>query len=384
MLGDLVECVNCGAELLVEEPPADAEPEAEDTQTLEERLAGTDTAPSPAATSFEALSGGGPPSSFTGPSESETSRPRSPFEGEDAEPVEEGMEAVFGPEGELDAKVRPPERFGPVFIETESGLDKKTGERCAECGRTIRGDWDRFKFEEGVICYVCSNQGTHGVPERVLTREERREFDEKDMLIEKQSEPDVPMAPWYLNPQSEEFKRVVMGLALLTMGVALFVYLFVDSPEPAGRVVQDGAGAEPVQIPMFVQVIVWTWRIFAVYFGVFLTIYLVLDRRNGLPYDSFKKNMGYIGIVLLVFTGIEAVTLILWQMMSGILAAGAVSVRGILLGPASFFAHVIVMNRMLDYRLSDYVWSFIYFALVQTLMQSMGLFLYWALYQAVS
>ena len=133
------------------------------------------------------------------------------------------------------------------------------------------------------------------------------------------------------------------------------------------------------RLDLFVRIVVWSWRIFAVYLGVFLTGYLVLSRDDRLPYDTLKGNVVYGCIVLLILTGIQAITLVLYYGLLEIYVAGAIWTM--LLGAVSLLVNITVINKMLDYRVSDWAWSFLYFALTQTLIQSVGLFLYWGLYE---
>ena len=207
--GSEIECANCGAELDVDESSAVPVSPRDDSAQLEGGYdRGLSESPQVVQNPSEAGLEEGAPSPFDEEMERSELRPdeygqppspapaRSPFEEDEPEeeetlrsgpftlePAPEAEDASFQ---ELMEAERPKEGNRHVIIETDSPLDKKTGEMCGDCGRAIRGDWDRFETADGVICYVCSNQATHGMPERLITGPERRELSEEDLLLQKE------------------------------------------------------------------------------------------------------------------------------------------------------------------------------------------------------
>lgn len=421
-IGSTIECMNCHAELEVTPPaPAPVEPAvaaaseipaAPDTPTQEAPRA--PTAPSSApkspfeddeeseASPFaeESAASESIPADSAAPSLSQSPPAQNPFQDDEPGDEEQAPSGPFTLEAAPESKdasfsdlmeaERPKDSLRNDRVETESPLDKKTGETCTECGRDIRGEWDRFALEEGVLCYICSNQATHGVPLRMQTGKGQRELTDDDYLLERKPPPEPEPAPWYLDAQSDIFKRVVLVLAFGTIGIALFVNFFdVGTPSPealqqARLAATEAAQSEPeIVLPLWANIIIWSWRAFGAYLGLLITLYFVLDRDGSLPRDTVKTNVLHICLVLSIVAGIQVFSSLAYFYLMPIFVAGGFFY--VLVWAFSVFAQIMVVNGMLDLRLRDWMWAILfYFPLTQILLQSIGLFLYAGIYQLVS
>ena len=407
--GTSVECANCGAELEVDESSAAPDRSADDPAPVEgEYDRGLPESPLIVHSPFEAAPKEGPASPCEDETERSEIRPheadrtspsppaRSPFEEEDEETEEGPSSGPFtlepAPESgdesfakRIEAE-RPKEGNRHVIIETESSLDKRTGEKCAECGREIRGDWDRFETAEDVICYVCSNQATHGLPERLKTAPDRRELSEQDLIIHQEQPVQKPEPPWYLNPHSETFRRVLLALALGTVLLAVFVSLF-DTGTPSEEVLRAAREAREtapeIVLPLWANLVIWSWRAFGVYLGFLLTLYFMLDRADRLPRDTFKTNILFICGVLSIVAGIQILTSVAYLFLMPVFVVGGFLY--VLVWVLSVFVQIMVVNGSLDMRLRDWAWAIIfYFPLSQIILQSIGLFIYAGIYKLVT
>jgi hypothetical protein len=267
-LGETVECMMCGADLAVDEAtasghfnaadagdfgddepapesptnPPHRQPAAPEGITLEERVERERRKRGRPLSPFDAEEDEPPPARVTESRATTIPRPpkpraRNPFEADEPEPETREATGPFTLEPQSGAaggasyadrmeETRPKERRDRhVIIQTVSPSDAPSGERCIECGREIRGAWDRFETTKGVLCYVCSNQAVKGIPERPkVEKTERRELTERDLVTGPVQELPIEDEPWYKDPESPEFKRVVWFLALFTLLLGAYFF----------------------------------------------------------------------------------------------------------------------------------------------------------------
>lgn len=400
--GTSVECLNCGAELEVDESSASPLSANEDAAALEADYdQGRPESPLVVHSPFEAEAAEGrPPSPFEEETErsevlperpgepSPEPRARSPFEEEETEEEEpargpftleaapESADASFAKLFEVE---RPKVGRRHVIIETESALDKKTGEKCSNCGREIRGDWDRVETAAGVICYICSNQGTHGLPERLKSAPQRREFSEKDFLVENEQPVEQPQPPWYLDSHSEGFRRTVWALALGTLLFGVYIYLFDESQPPPGQVQTMGEVIEDIaQMPLWARGILQAWGILSVFLSGLVATYLVLKWFEWLPHDAFLRDMLYIGTILFALTIMHFLLSAMGRFVGQLYMFGPI--MSILLPLARALIAALALNMFLDMRIKHLLLTFfIYFVLRRVVFAAIGVFVYRAL-----
>ncbi len=363
--GTSVACSNCGAELEVDEslaaPEAAPAPEAGHDQTLPE----------------------------TPEERTPQARARSPFEDDDAEeqeptrgpftlePAPESADTSFA---NLIEEERPKVGSQHVIIETESSLDKRTGEKCTKCGREIRGDWDRLETDDGVICYICSNQATHGMPQRLQTPKGQRELTGDDYLIEsKEAPPESEPEPWYLDPQSEGFRSTVWSLAVGTLLFGVYIYLFDKSQPPPGQIPTMGEVFEDItQMPLWARGVLQAWGILSVFLAGLAAAYLVLKWFEYLPHDAFFRDMLYIGTIVLALTCMHVLLTTLGRFVGQIPMFG--DIMSLLLPLARVAIAALVLNIFLDMRIKHLLLSFfLYFLLRRILFAAIGVAIYRAL-----
>lgn len=277
---------------------------------------------------------------------------------------------------ELVEGVRPKDRAQRnVVIPTDSPHDRPTGETCAECGRAIRGQWDRYETPNGIICYICSNQATDGVPLRMREeRPEKRELTEHDLLIDKsQPKPPEPHRPWWKDPESDEFKRALFVLALLTLGFALYVFLFGGN-EPS-QVAAPAADSEPREYAPWQLVLMQVWTMISVVVSGFLACYIALSMNKRLPHESVFANVLYIGAVWVPLGVLYFLLAALAMFVGQLPVAGPIF--SVLIPLARLLIIVLVVTKFLDLRFGELLTAgIIYFALRTIVFPAAGVLIF--------
>jgi hypothetical protein len=399
-LGQTVPCFVCGQDLLIEEPAASLE-----SPGAGARPAGAGERPSTSAAPLSPFEADEPDTAVRPKFQhappapvlpSPAPRPRSPFE-EDAPEEERILRAdeklVAGPfsleaapapkEGpsvsDQMEKLRPKERRDRhMIVHTISPHDAPTGEKCSQCGKELRGSWDRIETEAGLLCYVCSNQATHDVPARLLKADTSPKREARDTEFITASGPAEPVeyVPWWRDTHSDGFKNAILFLAFGTLFFAFIVWLTGWGSPPTNS--PTNAASDTVEgppLPAWITYGVWTWRILASYLGLFIALYLTLGRDGRLPYDSFRTNVLYLCGVIGLFTGVA-----IGALLGGYLVGGGIWVVGI--AAIAVLTTLSILTNLLDFRFRDFLWLvFFYLPVSQFIVYVLSMFVYWGLYE---
>lgn len=280
-------------------------------------------------------------------------------------------------------KHRPTERRSRhVFIDSISPHDAPTGEKCAQCGRPIRGSWDRHETHLGVLCYVCSNQATHDVPERVKAGSGMRtELRENELLVDPVDIRNAAAIEQDLGVTGTSgFKKMILWMAWGVLGLAFIVWLTGwGSPAPS---TSSTAGEPPPPVPDFIRYIAMTVRLIGAYLGGVLAIYLVLDRDSRLPHERFLLNFLNIGALVLLMGILLFAIQFVYRFYIGDPIVGLMFRA---FGSLLFFGlWIYSLIKWFDFQISDFLWLwFFYMPLVQGLIYGVGYFLQWGLYEWV-
>ena len=254
-------------------------------------------------------------------------------------------------------------------------------EKCPRCGNLFRGDWDQQKIGDETICYICSNQATDGMPDRL--KEENVVVPNADLESRDWSgsvNVEIPEGPieekfWLYNPESRELRIMLYVLAFGTIFITAFVFMFTDS-EP--RVPSEGVvSAEPLpELPPWAVGVYYALQIFFAFIGQFFAFYLVLKLTDRLPHDHFGRDALLISgtmFMLGIFTA-------LWFIL-------AATIGQTLMGPVlMIMANVICMIpciliviHMLDFRIRDFLYLMFMTVFAQSMTGLISMFFYGAL-----
>jgi cytochrome c-type biogenesis protein CcmH/NrfF len=389
-LGTTLECINCGLDVEISEEAArrhrtihqpgvgTQRNTSRDSLDPEEEpsipLAPFDpTAPVASASAFEEPEDDSDVFGTHDPWKPEGAPARSPFEDESEtdEPI-----------------VSEPQPTAPsprIFTEvTEQGAHREVGEeeKCPRCGNPYRGDWDKQITEDGELCYICSNQATDKIPERL--RDGPRNIEENippphGVVIQSEAGSSF----WLLDPQSEGFRRMLWVLAVGTILLAV-VLNYTDDYEPPN--VRDAYITEaeapavdeapPPELPGWANAIYWTWQVVAGMGGIFLTLYLALAFRGRLPHETIKGNVVVLGVTTLALSGVGFVLGAAYWWFGG----SPLLILIVMIGSVfSVFSTIIILMRLLDFNIRDFIAAFLLFGFSQSVIQAIGMFIMWGL-----
>jgi hypothetical protein len=420
-IGQTISCAMCGADLAVDEAAAsgqfnspdpaefDDEPAPESPvnpphrrsvppagPTLEERVESArekhrplspfededeeQGAPAPRETESRAVESPAP-----------RSRARSPFEaGEPEREQTQGrgpftLEPQSGPPGgvsyaERMEATRPKEsRSRHVVVATVSPHDMPSGENCSECGRALRGSWDRIETEKGVICYICSNQAVQGLPKRLAAEKPKggalRDYD----LADKPAQPaPVDHRPWYTDTESPEFKRVIFALAAITLLVAAYFFFFDDGQAPATGAAEAPAPAE-VELTAFTAALLQAWQVFAFFASFLSAVYIVLRAQGDTPFGRIVPDLLYMGAICVPVSVFFFVVTTVQNIFSGFGHPAVILVVAVIFVVKWYVIFSVVM-RFVHLRISDILLAFvIYLLLSRIVFRAAGVLLFRAM-----
>lgn len=343
-----------------------------------------------------------PPTSA--PSAAPAARPRSPFE-PDAPPEDEAFrqgkaekyvadpftrELVPAPKpapsmsDEME-KHRPTERRSRnVFIDTISPHDAPTGEKCDQCGRPIRGSWDRHETQLGVLCYICTNQATHDIPDRVKAGSGMRtELRESELLVDPVDIRNAaPVQPDYGVTQTPGFKKLILWMAWGVIALAVFAWITGWGGSTTPETVLSLDGSEAPRVPDFIRYIVWAVRLAGAFVAAVAAIYLTLDRKSDLPHERLLLNVLNIGaLVTLVGVAQFGISFVNYFFIDDpVIGIVFYTIAGVLL----FLLFVYLLIGWFDFDMLDFLWLFLfYMPMVQLIIGLIGYFFQWGLYEWV-
>ena len=417
-LGETIECMMCGADLAVDEAsatghftaadagefgedepapesptnPPHRQPSPPDGVTLEERVEAQRRQRGRPLSPFDADEGEQEPPR---PRESEPRaavaspqpkpRVRNPFEADEPEPEKPSGAGRFTLTPQSSAKggrsysqimdeVRPKERRDRnVTVQTISPHDAPSGEKCSQCGRELRGTWDRIETEKGVICYVCSNQAVHGVPERLkVEKPERRELSERDLITGPVQELPIADEPWYKDPESPEFKRVVWFLAVFTLLLGGYFFFFGgDAQSPAVPDATEAADSSQVGRTPLAGAMQQGWLILSFIISLFIAIYAALRIDNETPHGKLLPDFLFIGAVCVPAAVFYFIVGAAAMLIENVPAAGPI--LAILLRTGRWLAIIAGVTRFVRMKFSQFVIAaVIYFVLSAFVFQALG------------
>ncbi|MFP6596286.1 MAG: hypothetical protein VCC01_02415 [Candidatus Hydrogenedentota bacterium] len=385
-IGTEQECINCGADL-------DTHPSAVST---EKDSAKEDVLAPPEVSSFVEAEH----SPYTGPTVS------SPFEDDDESEVPAPQSAASQTEPE-----EPPDYAASIFeddsdkaeedAQTENTPDPSKirtyhdpehtaayqgsteTETCPRCGNVYRGEWDKQLIDGETICYICSNQATEGLPERL--KQDRAVAPNPVTQGQNWSgsvTAEIPEGPieerfWLFSPESDEFRIMIYVLAFGMVFVTILLVIFGDfsPPTPSDQPiaeVQTETEAQP-ELPAWATAIYWSWRMFIMFAGQFLSIYMVLSLTDRLPHGKIIKDFVIVGY-----------TMLLLAVMTAIYFGLASTIGQSMMGPVlMLIVNVIcglpciwIMMNVLDFRIRDFFYLMFISGFVHSFLHLISLVVY--------
>lgn len=373
--GKTIECPMCGNEVDTNAPPPPVEEDADVTEP-EEIVAPKEVLHFDDTSRDEWGAGSGSPfEDNEGPDP--VYAPQSPrSESDEPEVVEPTYSAdafVDEDDEDLEEDVNAPD---PSLIRTYQGAehtnayqDVDESEKCPNCGNPFRGDWDKQQVGDQVICYICSNQATEKVPDRILNKVTVNEKSDAEKSWAFSPNATIPEGPieekyWLFDPESDGFRKMVWTMALGLPIITLIVLNTEDFSPPRTSTNVDALQRQEAQgdvsepgLPQWATVTYWLIVGIMGYVGQFSSFYAVLYVTDRLPHGEFKRDALVIGYTLLLLTGMSVVYFGIGSYLSEF-PAGFIFM--FLIGALLALIMIKMVIDSLDFRIRD----FLYLALI--------------------
>lgn len=182
-------------------------------------------------------------------------------------------------------------------VQAARAVESVLAERCARCNREFRGDWDRHTTPEGIVCNICARRAEPVIfsaePPHAPAQPAVKPSGDRRMMM-----PEYTQISRYIvdeparKPARDRTKMkrdaIILGAAfLLTMGIIAFfpveTFLSRTDWEPRGEL-SRGWG-----------IVVMIVRIIAMFAGSYIAFYIVLNKANKLPNETFIGNLLVLG-----------------------------------------------------------------------------------------
>ena len=281
-------------------------------------------------------------------------------------------------------------RPDPSLIRNYHGAEHKAAyqgntetDTCPQCGNVFRGDWDKQKVAGAIICYICSNQATDAIPERL--KQDRSVAPNHDTQSNNWSmsvNTEIPSGPieekfWLFDPESENFRRMIWVLAFGMIALTIFVMIFTDSvPAPSqssDKYSTTAGSAEEVSLPGWANAVYWAWRIFIVFMGQFLSIYVVLSWTDRLPHEKLSGNILTIGYAMFLLT---LVTIVYFGLATTVGESMMGRVLIMMVRVITGFPMIWILISVLDFRIRDFFYLIFITGFVYSFLNLISMFVY--------
>lgn len=185
----------------------------------------------------------------------------------------------------------------PVQAEPVRAAASVLEECCARCKREFRGDWDRHATPEGEICNICARRA-----EPVAAAAERpqapmqpttRPPSERRMMMPEYTQVtpylvDEPKRAPRRDPRKMKREAITLGAAfLVTMGIIAFF--------PVETILSRADWEPQGELSRAWGIVVMIIRTIAMFAGAYIAYYVVLNKANKLPNETFVGNLLALG-----------------------------------------------------------------------------------------
>lgn len=370
--GSVIECLLCGAD-------NDTAVRLPGERTLSDIPPPRKEAPSPSASPFEG-DDDEPVASRPSIAEHQSDQEASPyaasaFEDEDEEDI-------------IDDSPKPDPALIRAYHDPEHSnayQNVHNAETCPSCGNPFRGDWDKQNVNGKTLCYICSNQATEKIPDRIIQKEtvkpnpitENRGWSDSVNV-------DIPTGPieekpWFRDPESKQFKRMVYwlstGLIVVTL-IAVFTTDYSGTPQAPTSIGAEDSTAPLPTLPQWATITYWVLVGCMGFLSQFAGFYVLLALTDRLPNGDFVGDcisIGYCMFWLTIASALYFVTAyyIAPMIMGTVLMMGVSVIFG--------FTLIVLVINLLDFRIRDFFYLAMINGPVYALISIPASFLYTAL-----
>ena len=240
---------------------------------------------------------------------------------------------------------------------------------CARCGKKFRGDWDRLKTAEGAICYICSNQGAAGTPERLKPEHVETVA---PVIPPGQEAPDLepPPAPTFLGIDTEtpQFKRVILIAGLAVMGLTFVLVMFggLEVPMDGTRMEE----AQEVEVHPALSLVLTIWGYVLVFLAGLFAVYFFQRGTDKLDHNVLWMDFLQTSWPILQLTFIHFGLLYVAMLISVIPMAGGIFAA--LLGLTRIFIAYYICSNYFDFFVRDFVVVYLLYKVISVVLTALG------------
>ena len=248
---------------------------------------------------------------------------------------------------------------------TNSYQNVDESQKCPRCGNAFRGDWDKQRHGDEVICYICSNQATDTIPDRILNKEEVRENPATERGWAYSPSAEIPEGPieekfWLFDPESEGFRKMIWtmaaGLPLLTLLIVFTEGFEVPETSPSVNQVETLerlAGDAGPTMPQWAVMTYWVIVGITGFLGQAASFYAVLWITDRLPNFDFKRDAILITYTMVLLSVVTGFYMGIAQILAGFTTG---PIWMMLLAPVTFLIMVKIVMDTLDFRIRDFLY----------------------------
>ena len=196
-----------------------------------------------------------------------------------------------------------------------------SGNQCARCGRTFRGDWDRYRTSEGIVCHICSNQAVSKADQSITGFIEPVESIRIDAAAVEPIPPEQRVVilegetPWYerLIPDEQFMHKVAIAGAVVVIALGLYYWLTMGFEVPSPDTAPSGDGAAQGELEASATAVATEahgWALVAIgiftkFVACYIGIFMYLTWANRTPNETLMANLI---VILPVALGIALVS----------------------------------------------------------------------------
>lgn len=257
-----------------------------------------------------------------------------------------------------------------IFESDAPGQSARPKNACVRCSKKFKGDWDQLETAEGAICYICSNQGAEGTPERLKPEHVKTVAPVVPPGKEAPNLEPPTAPPTFLGFETEspKFKRVVLIGGLSVIGLTFILVMFGGLEVP----MDDARMEEALEIEVHpaLSVVLTIWGYVLVFLSGLVAVYIFQRGTDKLDQNVLWMDLLQTSWPILQLTVIHFGLLFLAGIIGVLPLAGAIFAT--LLALARLLIAYFVCSKYFDFFLGEFVVVFILYKVISIVLTAVS------------